>query len=284
MPKIKTVGVIGAGTMGHGIAWVSSLAGYPTLLQDEFPAALKAGMEKIQRGWERGVKKGMIKPEERDRALKNLKAVKKLDDLAASDLLIEAVTEDRDLKRRLFARLDELAPKGALLATNTSSISITDLAAATKRPDRVVGLHFMNPVPVLPLVELIRGLQTSDETAREARAWAEGLGKTVVEAKDSPGFIANRVLFPMINEAIFALYEGVGSAEAIDTVMKLGMKHPMGPLALADLIGLDTCLAVLEVLQKDFGDPKYRPCPLLRQMVAAGRLGRKSGQGFYTYP
>ena len=284
MGEVKTVGVIGAGTMGHGIAWVASLAGYPTLLQDESPTALRQGMEKILRGWERGVEKGRIRPEERDLALKRLKVVERLEDLAASDLLIEAVTEDRALKRRLFARLDKLAPKGALLATNTSSLSITDLAASTQRSHRVIGIHFMNPVPVLPLVELIRGLQTSEETAAEARAWAESLGKTVVEAKDSPGFIANRILLPMINEAIFALYEGVGSAEAIDSVMRLGMNHPIGPLALADLIGLDTCLAILEVLHEGFGDPKYRPCPLLRQMVAAGLLGRKSGRGFYPYP
>lgn len=280
---IKTVGIVGAGTMGHGIAWVSARAGYETWMFDELSDALEAGKSKILRGWERGIQKGRLTSQDRDAAASRLHATTSLDDLGNCDLIVEAVPEDPELKRKIFSRLDGLTPSRTILSSNTSSISITEIASATKRPGQVVGIHFMNPVPVLELVELVRGLETNDETVSSARGWAESLGKTVVEARDAPGFITNRILLPMINEAIFALYEGVGSAEDIDQVMKLGMGHPMGPLTLADLVGLDTCLSILEVLHRSFGDPKYRPCPLLRQMVAAGRLGRKTGKGFFIY-
>ncbi|MBI2881100.1 MAG: 3-hydroxybutyryl-CoA dehydrogenase [Candidatus Tectomicrobia bacterium] len=282
--QVKTVGVVGAGTMGHGVAWVSALAGYETRMFDEFPDALEAGRQKILKGWERSIEKGRLTPESRDAALSRLKTTGSLDDLKDCDLIVEAVPEDIDLKRRVFSRLDALARSEAVLATNTSSLSITQIASAVRSPGRVVGVHFMNPVPVLELVELVRGLETGEEAAAAARRWAESLGKTVVEVRDAPGFISNRILMPMINEAVFALSEGVASAEDIDRVMKLGMGHPIGPLALSDLVGLDVCLSVLEVLHREFGDPKYRPCPLLRRMVAAGWLGRKTGRGFYSYP
>lgn len=282
--QVKAVGVVGAGTMGHGVAWVSALAGYETRMFDEAPDALEAGRQKILKGWERGIEKGRLTPESRDAALSRLKTTGSLDDLKDCDLIVEAVPEDIDLKRRVFSRLDALARPEAVLATNTSSLSITQIASAVRSPGRVVGVHFMNPVPVLELVELVRGLETGEEAAAAARRWAESLGKTVVEVRDAPGFVSNRILMPMINEAVFALSEGVASAEDIDRVMRLGMGHPIGPLALADLVGLDVCLSVLEVLHREFGDPKYRPCPLLRRMVAAGRLGRKTGRGFYSYP
>ncbi len=283
IPEIKTVGVVGAGTMGHGIAWVSALSGYETWMFDEFPDALEAGRNKILKGWERGIQKGRLTPEDRDAAAARLKTTASLDGLKACGLVVEAAPENVELKRDLFARLESLTAPETLLATNTSSISITKLASATQSPDRVVGIHFWNPVPVLDIVELIRGLDTSDRTADTARRWAESLGKDVVEAGDAPGFIGNRFLMPMVNEAIGVLDEGIGSAEDIDRVANVGMAHPLGPLALADLVGLDTCLSIMEVLHQEFGDSKYRPSPLLRRMVEAGRLGRKSGRGFFTY-
>ncbi|MFQ5914012.1 MAG: 3-hydroxyacyl-CoA dehydrogenase family protein [Nitrospinota bacterium] len=281
--EIKTVGVVGAGTMGHGIAWVSALAGYETWMFDEFPEALEAGQKKILKGWDRSIEKGRLTPEDRDAAVARLKITAKLNDLKDCNLVVEAAPENVELKRDIFARLESLMAPETILATNTSSISITKIASATRSPGRVVGIHFWNPVPVLPLVELIRGLETSDRTADIARRWSESLGKTVVEARDAPGFIGNRFLMPMINEAITLLYEGIGTAEDIDRIAKMGLAHPMGPLALADLVGLDTCLSIMEVLHREFGDSKYRPSPLLRQMVAAGRLGRKAGRGFFTY-
>jgi 3-hydroxybutyryl-CoA dehydrogenase len=280
---IHTIGVVGAGTMGHGIAQVAAQSGYEVVLVDAVPAALERGRTQIGKGLERLVAKSKLSAEERDQALGRLTTAGDLAALAAAGLVVEAVVEREDVKRNVLAELDRLCAPAAILATNTSSISITKLAGATSRPEKVIGMHFMNPVPVMQLVEVIRGLATSQETWEAVEAASRKMGKTPVEVHDAPGFVSNRVLMPMINEAIFCLYEGVGKAEAIDEVMKLGMNHPMGPLALADLIGLDVCLDILKVLQQGFGDPKYRPCPLLVKMVDAGRLGRKSGQGFYPY-
>jgi 3-hydroxybutyryl-CoA dehydrogenase len=280
---IHTIGVVGAGTMGSGIAQVFAQAGFSVRLFDIAPSALDRAQSSIATSLEKLVTKGKLTAAERDAAVGRLSMTTSLDALTEVDYIVEAVVEDRQVKQGIFKNLDELARSDAILASNTSSISITVLGAATRRPDKVLGMHFMNPVPVMPLVELIRGQATSETSMQVAADLCQRLGKTAVEAADYPGFIANRILMPMINEAIYALMEGVGSVEAIDTVMRLGLNHPMGPLALADVIGLDVCLAVLTVLHDGLGDPKYRPCPLLRRMVAAGHLGRKSGQGFYSY-
>jgi 3-hydroxybutyryl-CoA dehydrogenase len=270
--------------MGSGIAQVFAQAGYAVQLVDVARPMLDAARRNIEKSLGKFLEKGKLSASARDAALGRLSMATALDSLAEADYIVEAIVEDVEAKRSLFAGLDALARQSTILASNTSSISITSLGAATKRPARVLGMHFMNPVPLMPLVELIRGQSTSAESMQVASDLCTSLGKTAVEAADYPGFIANRILMPMINEAIFAVMEGVGTPEAIDTVMKLGMNHPMGPLTLADFVGLDICLAILTVLHDGLGDPKYRPCPLLRRMVAAGHLGRKSGQGFYTYP
>jgi 3-hydroxybutyryl-CoA dehydrogenase len=281
---IRTVGVVGAGTMGSGIAQVFAQADYSVQLVDVARPMLDAARRNIEKSLGKFLEKGKLTAAARDAALGRLSTATSLDSLADADYIVEAIVEDVEAKQSLFAGLDALVKQSTVLASNTSSISITSLGAATKRPERVLGMHFMNPVPLMPLVELIRGQSTSAASMRVASDLCASLGKTGVEAADYPGFIANRILMPMINEAIFAVMEGVGTPEAIDTVMKLGMNHPMGPLTLADFIGLDICLAILTVLHDGLGDPKYRPCPLLRRMVAAGHLGRKSGQGFYAYP
>lgn len=278
-----TIAVIGAGQMGNGIAHVFAQAGFPVTMVDVSADALARGRGTIEKNMERQVKKGTLDVAARDAALARITDSTDMASVATATLVVEAATENADLKARIFRDLDRLAAPGAILATNTSSISITTIAATTRRPELVIGMHFMNPVPVMQLVEVIRGLATSDETTRRVLEWSKAVGKTPVEVSDFPGFVANRILMPMINEAIQCLMEGVGTPEAIDTVMKLGMNHPMGPLALADLIGLDTCLSILEVLHSGLGDPKYRPSPLLRKYVAAGWLGRKSGRGFYSY-
>jgi 3-hydroxybutyryl-CoA dehydrogenase len=280
---IKTIGVVGAGTMGNGIAQVFAQAGFSVQLVDIAQPILERARASIEKSLGKFVEKGKLTAADRDAALSRLSTTTSLDLLIETDYIIEAIVEELEAKRALFTSLDALSKPEAILASNTSSISITTLAAATKRPHAVLGMHFMNPVPLMPLVELIRGQRTSPKTIQVASELCAALGKTAVEAADYPGFIANRILMPMINEAIFAVMEGVGTPQAIDAVMKLGMNHPMGPLALADLIGLDVCLAILNVLHEGLGDSKYRPCPLLRRMVAAGHLGRKSGQGFYSY-
>jgi 3-hydroxybutyryl-CoA dehydrogenase len=283
MTDLTRVGVVGAGTMGSGIAQVFAQAGFDVTLVDAAAAALDRARAGIEKSLGKFVEKGELTSAARDAALARVATATTVDPLAQADFVVEAISENATSKRDLFAGLDGLTPTHAILASNTSSISITLLGAATRRPDRVLGMHFMNPVPLMVLVELVRGQATSDASMATALALCERLGKTAVEAADYPGFIANRVLMPMINEAIYCVMEGTGTPEGIDTVMKLGMRHPMGPLALADFIGLDVCLAIMDVLHDGFRDSKYRACPLLRRMVAAGQLGRKSGQGFHRY-
>jgi len=279
---IKRIFVVGAGTMGNGIAQTAAVSGYRVTMTDVVPEALQRGQAAIARSVEKLASKGTLTDEQKKAAL-DIAASPDLEPARHADLVVEAATEDPTVKLRLFGDLDRLAPPHAILASNTSSISITRIAAATRRPEQVVGMHFFNPVPLMRLLEVVRGLLTSDTTTDTAVEVGRKMGKEPVQAKDSPGFISNRILCPMINEAVFALQEGLGSADDIDRVMKLGMSHPIGPLALADLIGLDVVLFVMQVLQRDLGDDKYRPAPLLRQMVDAGQLGRKSGQGFFSY-
>ncbi|WP_430790136.1 3-hydroxybutyryl-CoA dehydrogenase [Virgibacillus flavescens] len=280
---IKKVMVIGAGQMGSGIAQVCAQAGFDVLLNDMNKEALEKGMQRIEKLLGRAVEKERISESDKTDTLGRLAASSELEDAKDCDLVIEAVVENMDVKEKVFGQLDKITPKHAILASNTSSLPITQIAAVTNRPDQVIGMHFMNPVPVMKLVEIIRGLQTSDETYQAIEKMTKELSKVPVEVEDFPGFVANRILMPMINEAIYTVYEGVSSVEDVDTVMKLGMNHPMGPLTLADFIGLDTCLYIMEVLHEGFGDSKYRPCPLLRKYVKAGWLGKKSGRGFYQY-
>ena len=283
MAATEKVAVLGAGQMGNGIAHVFAQSGYPVTMIDISSAALDKGRGTIGTNLDRQIKKGTLAADQKDVILGRVATSTSFDAVADASIVIEAVTENRDLKFKIFGDLDRQAPPDAILASNTSSISITEIGARTNRADRVIGMHFMNPVPMMQLVEVIRGLATSQATTAKVLELSKTVGKTPVEVQDYPGFVANRVLMPMINEAVYCLMEGVGSAEAIDTVMKLGMNHPMGPLALADLIGLDTCLAIMEVLHEGLGDPKYRPCPLLRKYVAAGWFGRKSKRGFFNY-
>ena len=280
---IQKVMVIGAGQMGSGIAQVCAMSGYEVLLHDLKDEYVEKGLGNIAKNLSRQVEKGKMESEEKDAILSRLTSSTNLKNAAAVDLVIEAAVENMEIKTRIFAELDEITPRHVILASNTSSLPITEIAAATKRPEKVIGMHFMNPVPVMKLVEVIRGLATADEVYQEVEKLAESLNKVPVEVNDFPGFVANRILMPMINEAIYTLYEGVATKEAIDDVMKLGMNHPMGPLTLADFIGLDTCLYIMETLHQGLGDDKYRPCPLLRKYVKAGWLGKKSGRGFYEY-
>ena len=280
---IQKVGVIGAGTMGSGIAQVFAVAGHDVVMCDVSQQAVARGLDAIARNLGHMLARQKISQADRDGALTRVKGANGFEVLADADITVEAATENEPLKLKIFGDLDRICKPGTILASNTSSISLTRIAGATRRPARVIGMHFMNPAPVMQLIEIVRALQTSDEVYHEVEALSRKLGKTPVSVKDSPGFVSNRVLLPMINEAVYALYEGLATPEDIDTVVKLGLNHPMGPLALADLIGLDTCLSVMEVLHAGFNDSKYRPCPLLREMVDAGRLGRKSGRGFYDY-
>ncbi len=281
--NLKHIGVIGAGQMGAGIAQVAAQAGIGVMMHDMAPEICKRGFDVIGRNMDRMIERGRFKPEERERVMRRIETTTNLEDLANVDFVIEAVVENEDAKIALLQKLDKLCPPETIFASNTSSISITRMGARTSRADRVIGMHFMNPVPAMKLVEIIRGLATSETTYQQTRRLAEQLGKTTMTAQDFPGFIVNRVLLPMINEAIYTMYEGVGGVTDIDTAMKLGTNQPMGPLELADLIGLDTCLAIMEVMHRVLGDDKYRPCPLLKKYVDAGYLGRKSGRGFYVY-
>jgi 3-hydroxybutyryl-CoA dehydrogenase len=281
--SIKTVGVVGAGTMGNGIVQVCAAAGLKVIMQDIGEAQVKRGLDTVAGSLDRLIKKEKISADDKQSTLANIDTTTSLDALSDVDIVIEAATENEALKLELFGQLDKICKADAILASNTSSISLTRIAGATQRAGQVIGMHFMNPVPMMALVEVIRALQTTDETYRVVHELSEFIGKIPVEAKDSPGFVANRILIPMINEAAYVYYEGLASAEGIDEIMKLGMAHPMGPLMLADLIGLDTCYAVIKVLHEGFGDSKYRPCPIWQQMVDAGYLGRKSGRGFYNY-
>ena len=279
----EIIGVVGAGTMGNGIAQTAANAGFAVVMCDVSQDFVDRGVANISKSLDRFVKKETITADQKNEILGRIKPTTNLDDLKDCVLIVEAATENFDIKKQIFQKLDSIAGPDAILSSNTSSISITKIAAVTKRPDKVIGMHFFNPVPLMKLVEVIRGIATSDETYATVKGLSEKLGKVPVECNDYPGFVSNRVLMPMINEAVFALHEGVATRESIDEIMKLGMNHPMGPLTLADFIGLDVCLAILNVLHEGLGDPKYRACPLLRRMVAAGQLGRKSGRGFYEY-